>query len=73
MRLSPKQISELKTKFLGKKITFRDTNGVKHVGTSDFIGYNEFFPMWGLQITIDRTPITNVNHSTIQLYRDLTA
>lgn len=69
MKLSDKQIDELRNKFLGQKISLTDGDGDKWVGIANFIGHNPFFPSWGLQITIGRTPITNVKIDSIKLYK----
>ena len=54
--------------FIGKKISFQDTAGVKFEGICDTIGYNQMLPSWELQITLDdRTPISNVNFKTIKI------
>lgn len=49
------QIPELEW-VLGHKVEVIDVNGKKHYGTLDFVGYNSFFPKWGLVCTISRTP-----------------
>jgi hypothetical protein len=37
------------------------------VGECTFFGYNPHFPTFGLQITVDRMPLTNINISQIEL------
>lgn len=58
--------TKLKDLFLGKKISLIN-NAVKVVGVCDFIGHNEYFPSWGLQVTIERMPIINVNYTKIKI------
>ena len=65
---------QLQYKFLGKKIQVPNTHytgfgirGGTISGVCTFIGYNPNFPSWGLQVTINRMPITNVDASTIKL------
>lgn len=75
MILNKEQIAALQLKYLGKKIKLPDTN--KYTGftrdRSDVsgicqsIGYNLFIPSWGLVVVIDRMPITNVDHTKIEL------
>jgi len=69
-KLSKEVLQELEDKFLGKKITVPFDKGVGAntlTGKCTFIGYNPLLPTWGLQVTIERTPVTNVNHSSIRL------
>lgn len=37
------------------------------VGECTFFGYNQHFPSFGLQITVDRMPLTNIDISQIEL------
>jgi len=74
-RLTDQQIKELQDKFLGKKISVPSNKytgfGMRSdftVGKCKFIGYNPHLPSWGLQVTLDRTPIRNVDHIKIKLY-----
>lgn len=39
-------------------------------GECTFFGYNPHFPSFGLQITVDRLPLTNVNIAQINLIDD---
>ena len=59
-QLLGKRVSVSKQKFLGKYVG--DISGI-----CDFFGYNKHIPEWGLQITIDRLPISNVKISQIKL------
>lgn len=69
-------VQQLNDKYLGKRISVpwqrkgfgSDIDRV--TGICDFIGYNDYFPEWGLQVTINRMPITNVNPETIKLIED---
>lgn len=36
-------------------------------GRCEYFGYNKFFPKWGLQITVDRMPLTNISLSQISI------
>jgi hypothetical protein len=66
-KLTKVEVDLLKEKFYGKRI-FVDTPKGSYAGMCTFIGYNEFFPSWGFQVTIDRTPITNVDPKKIGLF-----
>jgi len=76
MRLNDEQLKALQDKFLGKKVKVPWTNtsgyGIKRendyiIGKCEFIGYNPFFPSFGLQITIDRMPIRDIDHRKLEL------
>jgi len=75
MTLNKEQIAALQLKYLGKKIILPDTNqytgfgiqGGMVGGICQSIGYNENFPSWGLTVVIGRLPITNVDHTKIEL------
>lgn len=41
---------------IGKRVRYRDM-----VGICKFFGYNEYLSNWGLQITLDRMPLPNVD------------
>jgi hypothetical protein len=65
---------QLQDKFLGKRIRIpwvnpsgMGTNQDTITGICNFIGINENFPTFGLQVTIERTPIRDVDHTKIQL------
>ena len=59
----------LQEQFLGKRVSV-DTPKGKFAGVCNFIGHNEFFPSFGLQITLDRTPVTNIEIRNIKLLED---
>lgn len=59
-------IKELNDRFLGKRILVENNEG-RFAGYCTFIGNNEFFPSYELQVTIDRTPVTNVRINSIRL------
>ncbi len=59
---------EYKTKFLGKKVIVIDSYGDEWVGICNFIGYNPYLPSYGFQVTIGRTPVTNVDPSKIEIW-----
>ena len=65
--LKKQEIEELNTKFLNKRILVIDSTGKTIGGKCTFIGFNSFFPSWGLQVTVDRMPISNVNPKNIKL------
>jgi hypothetical protein len=74
-KMTEKQLQQLKEKFLNKKISLSVINDTgygipgrsKISGKCTFIGYNPHFPSWGLQVTINRTPIQNVDFNNIKL------
>jgi hypothetical protein len=74
-QLTPQQIKQLQDKFLGKRIKVpiqKRADGMGSynstvTGDCQFIGYNPMFPSFGLQVTLDRMPITNVDHTKIKL------
>ena len=59
-------IKELNDRFPGKRISVENNKG-KWVGNSTFIGNNEHFPSFELQVTLDRTPVTNIKINLIKL------
>ena len=65
--VSEAKIEDAKQKFLGKKIEFKTQNNIRHVGTCEFLGPNQFFPSWGIQITVNRTPIPQVSVDSIKI------
>jgi hypothetical protein len=74
--MNDKLIKELQDKFLGKRISVPWVNktgygividGEVVVGVCQFIGPNINFPSFGLQVTIDRMPIRNVDYKKIKL------
>jgi hypothetical protein len=65
--LEKQEIEELNTKFLNKRILVTDSTGKTIGGKCTFIGFNNLFPSWGLQVTVDRMPISNVNPKNIKL------
>lgn len=65
-QLTQQQINDLKRRFQGERVSLIDGKGEKWVGRVDFIGYNPYFPTWELQVTLERTPITNVDPKSIR-------
>ena len=65
--LTKQEIEELNAKFLNKRILVIDNTGKTIGGKCTFIGFNSLFPSWGLQVTVGRMPITNVNPKNIKL------
>ena len=68
-QLDQNTIEILNQEFLGKRILVQTKKG-NFAGVCKFIGHNEFFPSWELQVTIDRTPVTNVEIKNIGLVED---
>lgn len=66
-KLTNEQVKELQDKFLNKNISVMENNGKITGGLCTFIGYNEFIPSWGLQVTLSRTPVTNFELKSIKL------
>jgi len=66
-KLSVNEIEKLKEQFLGKKVQVI-ANKKNYVGYCEFIGYNPFFSNWGLQVTLNRTPVTRVDPKSIKLF-----
>jgi hypothetical protein len=69
-------VKELQDKFLGKLISvpWENTTGFGIVkpndtinGICEFIGPNPHFPSFGLQVTIGRMPIRNVDYKRIKI------
>lgn len=67
--ISQEIVNQLQEQFLGKIIELTDSKGQKWAGICEFIGTNPFIPSWGLQVTIGRTPITNVRINDIHLIK----
>jgi hypothetical protein len=74
--MTEKFVKELQDKFLGKKIRVPWVNesgfGIVRendtiTGICEFIGPNPTFPSFGLQVTIGRMPIRNVDYKKIEL------
>ena len=55
-------IDQMYESLAGKRILYKGVGG-----RCDYFGYNEFFPQWDLQVTIDRMPISNVDIKEIKL------
>ena len=66
MTITPDIKKMLEDKFLGKRVIVKTKNG-KIGGICQFIGNNEFIPSFGLQVTVSRMPITNVEIKDISL------
>lgn len=66
-RIPQEIIDHLREQFIGKRVSIEDGKGQTWVGDLNFIGYNSFFPSWGLCATIDRTPIQGVQIKSIHL------
>jgi len=66
MTITPDVKKMLEDKFLGKRVMVKTKIG-KIGGVCQFIGNNEYIPSFGLQITVDRMPITNIKIKDITL------
>lgn len=66
MTITPDVKKILEDKFLGKRVMVKTKIG-KIGGVCQFIGNNEYIPSFGLQITVDRMPITNIKIQDITL------
>jgi hypothetical protein len=66
-KITQAQIENMREKFIAKRIFFETESGERWVGTCQFLGYNDFLPSWGFQITIDRTPVQHVKPDSINL------
>ncbi len=62
-------LQEAQNKFLNKKVLIKNTTDKNQTigGTLDFLGYNKFFPSWGLCAIVDRFPIQHVKLENISL------
>ena len=69
-QISESVIEQLREMFLHKKIVVLDSHGDRWVGECNFIGLNPFILSWGLQVTINRTPVTNVQIKNISLFEN---
>ena len=66
MTITPDVKKILEDKFLGKRVMVKTKIG-KIGGVCQFIGNNEYIPSFGLQVTVSRMPITNVEIKDISL------
>lgn len=54
-------LEEAQKLYVGKRVVVKNAMGKDSVaGLCTFLGHNEMIPSWGIQITIDRTPISNI-------------
>lgn len=51
---------------IGQRVTIKDSKGVEVGGVLQRVGPNEFFESWGMTVTIDRMPITNISLNTLK-------
>ena len=72
-RLSKEVILSMQQDFLGKRISVltEKNDNEMWIGTCQFIGYNENFPSFGFQVTLDRMPIRHVNPNSIRRLPEL--
>jgi hypothetical protein len=66
-RLPDDVLKHLEETFKGKRISVEDSKGEIWIGECYFIGHNPYLPSWDLQVTLDRTPISNVKLSSIKI------
>lgn len=74
-KLTEQQIKELQDKYQGKIVelswvSYQGRNLGSVRGECYFIGYNPYLPKFGLQVTINRTPYTNVDLKNLKLYEE---
>lgn len=65
-------IQQLREQLIGKTVSvtgqrYRGRDIGVIIGTCEYFGYNEVLEDWGLQITIDRMPLSNVSISQINI------
>jgi hypothetical protein len=60
-------LQQYRDEYLNKIVNIEDGQGKVWVGELVFLGYNSFFPSWGLCATIDRLPIQGVKLKSITL------
>lgn len=65
--IQQEQIEKMREQFMGKRISVETEKGEKWVGTCQFLGYNDYLPSWGFQVTLDRTPVQHVKPKTIRI------
>jgi hypothetical protein len=65
-KIDDKILKQIRDDLVGKRICIIDEKLGKLCGICSFIGYNEWFPEWELQVTIDRMPVTNVKLNKIE-------
>lgn len=70
-KLPQEIINHMRQEFLGKRISVLTESNERWVGTCQFIGYNENFPSFGFQVTLDRMPIRHVKPSSIKILPEL--
>jgi len=66
-KLTEKEVEKLQLKFIGKKISVIDGNKQKWIGKCDWLGYNQNIPSWHFQVTMERTPLRNVEINSIKI------
>jgi hypothetical protein len=67
--MNPEQrlLEQLVNQYVTKKIEVYDGEGVRWVGICQSISVRPLVPSWGLVVVINRTPITNVDFTSIKL------
>lgn len=65
-RIPDETIKILHEMVIGKKILVKKGDD-KIQGICEYFGYNPHLPDWGLQVTIERMPITNLDIKDIEI------
>jgi len=55
------------SKYIGKYVTYEDEDGKITGGIVDSFGPNKLIPSFGIQIVLDRCPITNINPKKVSI------
>jgi hypothetical protein len=54
-------------KYIGKYVTYEYPDGKVTGGIVDSFGPNKLIPEFGIQIVLDRCPITNINPNKVKI------
>ena len=66
-KIPEETITDLREQILNKRVKIQLNDGSFLCGICEFFGYNKLLPSYGLQITINRTPVTNINLKNIEI------
>ncbi len=64
--IDEKTIELFRESIMGKRVRVKTKDGSTS-GTVQYFGYNKHIPSWGLQVTLDRFPILNIQLKDIEL------
>ncbi len=53
---------------IGKRVLLKLNDGTLTGGILGYVGYNDFFPSWNIQVSIDGCPYPNINLNNLSLY-----